>query len=54
MSQPLSRAVTQSGGEIMKRFGNKLATNRNTKMFGKPLRSGYTAVDRGIYAGIID
>jgi hypothetical protein len=37
----------------MQRFSNNLATNRNIKMFGNPLRSGYTAAGRGIYAGII-
>ncbi len=49
----LSRAAPESVGEIMKPFGNKLATNCNIKLFGKPLRSGYTAVDRGFMQGLL-
>jgi hypothetical protein len=50
----LSSAARESVGRIMKRFSNNLATNCNIKLFGNLLRSGYTALGRGIYAGIID
>jgi hypothetical protein len=49
----LSSTASESMGQIMQRTSYKIATNGNIKMFGKLLRSGYTAAGRGIYAGII-